>query len=353
VFASVDVTSDIAYGQSLDEFGVLQTLYLDLYEPSGDAEPSRPVVIFVHGGGFTGGSKSAWAPVDYSTQMAKRGFVAASIDYRLRQEPGAGTAAAIDAKHDAQAAVRWFRANSATYNINAAQISMAGFSAGAITSLIVAYTSDDPGDSGNPGYPSDISVVIDVSGSLYGLADALMEPGEPPLMIVHGTADTTVPYSGATELVAAAEADGIPYELHAYEGEGHGIFGPHLDEIAEWSGLFIFNHVLQIDTDADGCWDSKEAGPDETLGGLRDHLNPWDYFNPTNDGQNRVDDILAVVDHYFVSAGEPGYEDGRYDRSAIPETPTQPWRLGPPDGQVLVDDILHVLNSYFHDCAPY
>jgi acetyl esterase/lipase len=244
VFASVDVTSDIAYGQSLDEFGVLQTHHLDLYEPTGDTETSRPVVIVVHGGGFTSGSKSGWALVDYSTQMAKRGFVAASIDYRLRQELIPGTGAAIDAKYDAQAAVRWFRANSATYNINAAQISMAGASAGAITSLIVAYTSDDPGDSGNPGYPSDISAVIDVSGSLYGQADGLMESGEPPLMIVHGTNDSTVPYSGATELVAAAEADGIPYELHTFEGEGHGVFGPHLDEIAEWSGLFIFNHVL-------------------------------------------------------------------------------------------------------------
>ncbi len=355
VFASVDVTSDMAYGQSLDEFGVLQTLYLDLYEPAGDTETSRPVVIVVHGGGFTGGSKSGWAMVDYSTQMAKRGFVVASIDYRLVQETGNGAAAAIDAKHDAQAAVRWFRANSATHNINAAQISVAGASAGAITSLIVGYTSDDPGDSGNPGYPSDISAVIDVSGSLYGQADGLMESGEPPLMIVHGTNDNTVPYSGATELVAAAEADGIPYELHAYEGEGHAVFGPHLAEIAEWSGLFIFNHVLQIDTDSDGCRDSKEAGSDETLGGQRNHKDPNDYFDVlgpfgslTHDGViDLPNDILGVISH-FSPNGSPPY-DVRFDRGIT--IGANHWQRAAPDGVVdLPNDILGVIQQFNHNC---
>ncbi len=102
------------------------------------------------------------------------------------------------------------------------------------------------------------------------------------------------------------------------------------------------------DTDGDGCPDADENGPDERLGGRRDYLNPWDYFNPTNDGRNRVDDILAVVDHYFLREGEPGYDGGKYDRSLV--GPDE-WNLGPPDGQVLVDDILHAVYSYFHDCG--
>jgi hypothetical protein len=102
------------------------------------------------------------------------------------------------------------------------------------------------------------------------------------------------------------------------------------------------------DGDGDGCPDVDESGPDEMLGGRRNFFNPWDYFNPTNDGQNRVDDILAVVDHYFLSEGEPGYEDGKYDRSYLGPND---WNLGPPDGQVLVDDVLHALESYFHDCG--
>ncbi len=102
------------------------------------------------------------------------------------------------------------------------------------------------------------------------------------------------------------------------------------------------------DSDGDGCPDADESGPDEKLGGRRNFLNSWDYFNPTNDGKNRVDDILAVVDHYFIREGEPGYEDGKYDRSYLGPND---WNLGPPDGQVLVDDVLYAVESYFHDCG--
>jgi hypothetical protein len=115
------------------------------------------------------------------------------------------------------------------------------------------------------------------------------------------------------------------------------------------------------DSDGDGCPDADESGSDEMLGGQRSYLNPWDYFNPTNDGQNRVDDILAVVNQYFEDeflpsppdppdTPNPNY-DKKYDRTSIPGVTTEePWRLGPPNWQQRVDDILHAVNSYFHDC---
>jgi hypothetical protein len=112
------------------------------------------------------------------------------------------------------------------------------------------------------------------------------------------------------------------------------------------------------DTDGDGCPDVDENGPDEMYGGRRDYMNPWDYFNPTNDGQNRVDDILAVVNQYFEDeflpsppnppdTPNPDYS-GKYDRTSLGP---DPWNLGPPNGQQRVDDILHAVNSYFHDCG--
>ncbi len=104
------------------------------------------------------------------------------------------------------------------------------------------------------------------------------------------------------------------------------------------------------DDDNDGCPDVNENGFDEKLGGRRDPHNPWDYFNPTNDGKNRIDDVLLLVNHYFLREGDPGYDE-KYDRTAIPETAKEPWRLGPPSGQILVDDILHVIDSYRHDCG--
>lgn len=112
------------------------------------------------------------------------------------------------------------------------------------------------------------------------------------------------------------------------------------------------------DFDGDGCADTVELQTDpnsELSGGLRDPKNPWDYFNPTQDGQNRVDDILAVVNNYFLDVNDPkayATVGHLYDRTSIPDVTTHwPWRLGPPNGQIRVDDILHAVNSYFHDCA--
>jgi acetyl esterase/lipase len=243
VFPNVTVTSNIAYGQAIDEHGQLETLRLDLYQPTGDTLPYRPVLVFVHGGSFTGGDKANADPVTYARAFAKRGYVTASINYRLREEgfpPEQQIFAIEDAQHDAQAAVRWFRANAAIHGIDVNRISISGYSAGAATALFVAYNQDNVGDSGNPGYPSNVSATIDVSGGVY---TPLMEPGEPPVMIVHGTADTTSPYSRAEEIVDQAEAVGIPYELHPLIGEGHTIFGSHMTEIVGWSSTFLYQYV--------------------------------------------------------------------------------------------------------------
>ena len=105
--------------------------------------------------------------------------------------------------------------------------------------------------------------------------------------------------------------------------------------------------VSDTDTDGDGCTDGQELGPDERLGGQRNPLDPWDYFNPTGDKQNRVDDILAVAQHFGLDSGDLGY-DTRYDRTYMGPNA---WNTGPPDGTVSVADILAILHLYGHDCA--
>jgi alpha-tubulin suppressor-like RCC1 family protein len=126
------------------------------------------------------------------------------------------------------------------------------------------------------------------------------------------------------------------------------------------AGRGIPTHVL-LDSDGDGCPNAMElqtAEGSETSGGRRSHKNPWDYFNPTGDGENRVDDILDVVSQYFEDeflpsppnppdTPNPDY-DQRYDRTLVGPNP---WNLGPPDGLQRVDDILHAVHSYFHDCG--
>jgi subtilisin family serine protease len=114
---------------------------------------------------------------------------------------------------------------------------------------------------------------------------------------------------------------------------------------------------LNADDDGDGCPNGKEFGPDEHDGGRRNPLNPWDYFNPTHDGENRVDDILAVVkqynkNQYLPSPPNPAQTLNPDYTSATDRSPGGPnvWNLGPADGLQRLDDILAAVMQYGHFC---
>jgi hypothetical protein len=107
---------------------------------------------------------------------------------------------------------------------------------------------------------------------------------------------------------------------------------------------------LLIDTDADSCGDSREvqtAPGSQMTGGLRSPLNQYDYFNPTHDGRNRIDDVVLVVGQYFKDLGNPLYTAATDRVFAGPMS----WHLGAPDGRQRVDDILNAIRQYFHDCS--
>lgn len=101
------------------------------------------------------------------------------------------------------------------------------------------------------------------------------------------------------------------------------------------------------DTDGDACPDANESTLDYMTGGRRNFYNEWDYLNPTHDGENRIDDVLAVVDQYFVDSGSPAYTQDT-DRTFMGP---HGWNLGPPDGVQRVDDIVNAVKQYFHDCS--
>ena len=100
------------------------------------------------------------------------------------------------------------------------------------------------------------------------------------------------------------------------------------------------------DFDGDGCTNGQEFGTDPGLGGRRNPLSPWDYMDPTGDGMNRIDDVLAVIGRYHIDAGNPDYREAT-DRTAVGP---YPWSLGPPNGEQRIDDVLNALTQYFHDC---
>lgn len=216
VFSAVDTTNSVVYGANLDYQGANTVLSMDIYEPAGDTVAFRPLIVWVHGGSFVAGSKLDNDVVGLCQAFAKRGYVCASIDYRLGMFP-INQANAMDAVfrgvQDMKAAVRFFRkdaATSNTYRIDPDMIFGGGSSAGAFCALHLAYL-DQPselpasidtmvlggmeGSTGNPGYASNVRAVLNLCGAMGDTA--WMVPGDVPVCSMHGTADGVVPYNSA------------------------------------------------------------------------------------------------------------------------------------------------------------
>ena len=242
-FADVTKTSDIQYGQAPDANNNPVALKLDLYQPTGDTETQRPALIWVHGGSFSGGDKTNIVPVDVANTFAKLGYVVVSINYRLLgsgcvANPNSCTVAALEAQHDAQGAVRWLRANAATYHIDASRIGFGGESAGAITATLVGLHSEDPGTSGNPGFPSTVGGFVSVSG---GVPNGLFAgPGDAWGLLFHGTADTTVNPQWSTQTEAAMLSAGIPAWLQLQTDAGHVPWAQYRSLYLEQADYFLY-----------------------------------------------------------------------------------------------------------------
>lgn len=230
IFPNVTITSGLVYGSAPDASGNPVTLTLDLYQPSGDTQTSRPAIVLVHGGGFVAGDSTNSAMVRMANAFARRGYVAASINYRLlgdgncaNENPPSQTCfdAAIAAQHDAQAAVRWFRAHAAGYRVDPTRIAIGGGSAGAVTALAVAVHSDDPGDSGNPGYSSKVGGAIAISGFLPRSVASLYDPADSPILMFNGTADPVVSYTSAVQTAADLYNAHVAVIFEPLEGGGH------------------------------------------------------------------------------------------------------------------------------------
>jgi dienelactone hydrolase len=248
VFSNVTKTSNLQYGSAPDAQGTPVPLMLDLYRPTGDTQTSRPALVWVHGGSFSGGDKTNVVPVDVANTFAKLGYVVVSINYRLLGSgcvgnPSGCTVAAIEAKHDAQAAVRWLRANAATYGIDPMRIGIGGESAGAITATLVGLLSEDVGSSGNPGWPSTVRGFVSVSGGLPtgGIASA----GDAPGLFFHGTADNVVPSAWSVKTAIEMLDAGVPAWLELQDGAGHVPWAQYRTLYLQQADWFLY-HALDL-----------------------------------------------------------------------------------------------------------
>ena len=195
---------------------------LDLYYPSGDLRPNRGAVVFIHGGGFTGGDKAEYRSASVSADLCRAGYVVVSCNYVLgsKDKPGVWPQNIADCRN----AVRWVRVHAKELGVDPARIAVAGGSAGGYLALMVGLSDDRTGPGGDPAakISAKVSGVIDMYGvvnfSKHGKGDV---PGvsaeaqqaylptyqadmrDPPVLILHGTADTTVDIAQSDELAAA------------------------------------------------------------------------------------------------------------------------------------------------------
>ena len=283
LFSNVTTTNNVNFGSNTDFVGGTTTLNMNIYEPTGDTETARPLIIWAHGGSFIGGSKTDGDVVALSNAFAKRGFVCASIDYRLGMWPidsVNAVKAVIRAVQDMKAAVRYFykdRATTDTYKIDTNHILVAGSSAGAITALHLAYLDKDceveyyipaatfatlggiDGTSGNAGFSSTVHGVINLAGALasYGW----MEAGDVPLCSMQGDNDNTVPYNRGTANVSGfqvitmdgsrmiyerAQQVGVQNNLYTHYGADHAVYAQsaqYMDTTIKFVGDFLVDFM--------------------------------------------------------------------------------------------------------------
>jgi hypothetical protein len=229
----VSVQEAVVYGTGGTLDGGQVELLLILAIPDTGTDGPRPLLVHIHGGSFERGNRRLSEALD----AAERGWVAASIDYRLAGDdplPGLRVKRFYDAAggelssardrsvvasvEDTLVALDYLLSRAEELNIDTDRIVLKGESAGAFIALNVAYCADKFEISG----PT-IAAVIDFSG---GIAETFcgggtaIDPGEAALFLVHGTAEVTY-NTRALPIVEGATAAGITYEFYPLEGVGH------------------------------------------------------------------------------------------------------------------------------------
>lgn len=277
---SYTVQSNIVYGQGeVGGGGSFKALELDLYIPdvptAANAENKLPLMVMIHGGGFSSGSKTNGNIRNNAPKYAERGWLVASINYRLigdnpvpssRVKPfydavGGANApaqirAAIASADDALTALDFLQARSDVYR---PWTTLWGTSAGAITSIITGYCLDDWGISRPP-----VAMVIDQAGGLYGcnIGTPFDDPAgsDPVLMVIHGTNDGIVPFSQATALQNFATDAGLPLDFQAVVNGGH---VPALGTNTATTGVTLYQRT--VDFHHETVFDGLAKGPQPPL----------------------------------------------------------------------------------------
>lgn len=246
-----------------------EDLELDIYLPQADSETERATIIYVHGGGFSGGKRNQENIKQFCTQVANYGYVVASISYRLTRK-GETTGMGCNCKandklntfyaavEDLQDATFFIIENRHQFGIDPKKIILAGSSAGAETVLNTAY--QPPYCYGLDSGPVSFAGVISMAGAIPDTT-VIYDESAVPSLLFHGTDDPLVPYATAPHHYCAKEKEGylilhgahsiaeklhkleVPYWLHSSCGAQHELhskpFTDYFDVILDFCNTFV------------------------------------------------------------------------------------------------------------------
>lgn len=306
VFSNTQSVSGIKFGEA-DPYGILsnQDLYLDIVEPVGDTLEKRPLILHQFGGGFLIGWRTEPVIPLMAEMYAKRGFVFATIDYRLGFNPISGQSAeraVYRAAQDLRAALRFLVDNADVYGIDTSAIFLTGTSAGCFAAFVNTFMNesdrvDIPSTYGIPLEPADLGCancsgnnnnnnqevpvhgIINNWGAMLDTSyiDLSTDPADNvPVISFHGTADNIVPYGqgspfslpifptvqGSQLIHQRLDNQGIKNRLFPLPGLGH---EPQLLQLQTWvtdtiisqGSKFVYEIMygdsLQISGDATVC----------------------------------------------------------------------------------------------------
>lgn len=333
-FTSVDVTSNVTYGENysvLTGSPILQNLVMDFYEPTGDTETERPLIVVIPTGSFLPryinqlptGDKTDSATVEICNRYAKLGYAVAAISYRTGWNPQ-GTQdertetiiqAVYRSMQDAKTAVRFFRKdiaeNGNAYGIDGNKIAIVGQGSGGYTALAYAHINslqelqltkffnfttnafmvdtallgDWDGIGGNPalnfsnhvGYSSDVNVACNIGGAIGD--STWISDNEIPVVSFHGIADAFAPYDygivnvpGTTLFVVDVSGSGGVQRVIEGFGNNDVFKTPAISDA-------YTTRANAVNTAYDGTYGNDGVEGLFSFEGIADGNGPWEFWD--------------------------------------------------------------------------
>jgi acetyl esterase/lipase len=251
VFANVAIAENLSYNP-VSKPGDTKSYLFDLYEAKGDHSTARPLIIWMHGGGFKYGSKTARGIKIWSNDFARRGYVCAAINYRLSKKNPVFNFNELQksiyyAVQDVKTAIGYFKKHQAEYHIDTNRIILAGNSAGGIIALQAAYSSNAElsrrtgvVDSSALLKPDDKAKIAGIINFWGGILDIRwLKNARVPVLSVYGSRDHILNPAqadtgmyGSIAIHRKADELRIKNSIKAFEGFGHELqrhFNPFFD----------------------------------------------------------------------------------------------------------------------------